>query len=325
MAEQAPGLELTEQDGESTNDLAEILAGLSRDQKTLSPKFFYDERGSQLFEQITELPEYYPTQTELDIMEDNIDEIARLIGPQASIIEFGSGSSTKTRMLLEHAIDLAAYVPVDISRDHLLASANTLAEEFPDIEVLPVAADFTHPFELPNPRITPVRNIVYFPGSTIGNFTPAGAHALLEVMHTEAGDGGALLIGVDLQKDPAVLEQAYNDSAGITAQFNLNVLQRLNHEFGADFDTSRFRHVAFYNEALGRVEMHLESSGKQRVTISDKQFLFRDGETIHTESSHKYTLKGFAKAAMRAGFEVHTVWTDARQYFSVQYCVRMTG
>lgn len=325
MSEQAPGLELTEQGGESTNDLAEILAGLSREQKTLSPKFFYDERGSLLFEQITELPEYYPTQTELAIMEDNIDEIERLIGPQASIIEFGSGSSTKIRLLLEHAIDLAAYVPVDISRDHLLASANVLAEEFPHIEVLPVAADFTHPFDLPNPRITPLRNVVYFPGSTIGNFTPAGAHTLLEVMHTEAGDGGALLIGVDLQKDRGVLERAYNDSTGITARFNLNVLHRLNREFGADFDTSRFRHVAFYNEALGRIEMHLESVGEQRVTIAEKQFLFRDGETIHTESSHKYTLEGFSKVAARAGFEVHTVWTDEWQYFSVQYCVRVAG
>lgn len=322
MARNATEIELTEQDAAVTDDLAEIIAGLERPQKTLSPKFFYDEAGSLLFDQITELPEYYPTQTELAIMQDNIGEIVRLIGAQASIIEFGSGSSMKTRLLLEHAIDLAAYVPVDISRDHLLASAGKLAAEFPHIEVLPVAADFTQPFELPDPRVMPVRNIVYFPGSTIGNFPPCDALGLLKVMHQEAGEDGALLIGVDLRKDPAVLEQAYNDDSGVTAEFNLNLLHRLNSEFGADFDIEQFGHVAFYNEDKGRIEMHLRSCREQTVHLGGRRFHFRDRETIHTESSHKYTLQGFRDIAAEAGFEVHTVWTDERDYFSLQYCLR---
>jgi dimethylhistidine N-methyltransferase len=322
MSRYATQLELTEQDDAVTDDEAEILRGLGRAQKALSPKFFYDEAGSKLFDRITELPEYYPTQTELGIMRDNIGEMVELIGPQASLIEFGSGSSTKTRMLLEHSIELAAYVPVDISRDHLLVSAETLAAEFPHIEVLPVAADFTQAFELPNPRIMPVRNIVYFPGSTIGNFPPRDALALLDVMHQEAREEGALLIGVDLQKDVQVLERAYNDSAGVTAQFNLNLLHRLNREFGANFDVGQFEHVAFYDAEPGRIEMHLKSLREQTVCVAGQRFRFRKGETIHTESSHKYTLDGFRLIAASAGFDVHTVWTDEREYFSLQYCLR---
>lgn len=322
MARHAAQIRLTEQDDAVTDDLTEILAGLSRPQKMLSPKFFYDESGSQLFEQITELPEYYPTKTELSIMQQHIGEMVELIGRKASLIEFGAGSSLKTRLLLEHAKDLAVYVPVDISRDHLLASANELAAEFPHIEVLPVAADFTQPFELPNPRVMPVRNIVYFPGSTIGNFPPADALALLEVMYQEAGVGGALLIGVDLQKDKEVLELAYNDTSGVTAEFNLNLLHRLNREFGANFDIEQFEHVAFYDEERGRIEMHLRSCGEQTVRIAGRKFHFRDRETIHTESSFKYTLRGFRDIAAQAGFEVDTVWMDERQYFSLQYCLR---
>ena len=207
------------------DELDELIDGLRQPEKTISPKYFYDERGSQLFDEITRLPEYYPTETELGIMRDNIDEIARLVGKQASLIEFGSGSSLKTRVLLEHLDDLAAYVPVDISEDHLLESARQIRGEFPDLDVLPVVADFTQAFQLPEPRVMPVRNIVYFPGSTIGNFTNDAAEALLQVMYEEAGAGGALLIGVDLQKDPAIIERAYNDSAGVTAEFNRNMLR----------------------------------------------------------------------------------------------------
>ncbi len=322
MAQDAPQLELTEQDATVTDDLAEILEGLSRPQKTLSPKFFYDEKGSLLFEQITELPEYYPTQTELSIMQDKVHEMVALIGAEASLIEFGSGSSLKIRLLLEHMIRPAAYVPVDISKEHLLASAESLAADFPNIEILPVAADFTQPFALPNPVISPVRNIIYFPGSTIGNFSPEDAKSLLEVMHQEAGEGGALLIGVDLQKSVEVLERAYDDSAGITASFNLNLLQRLNNEFGANFDIGAFEHMAHYNSTKSRIEMHLKSLKAQTVTIGGRRFEFAAGELLHTENSHKYTLASFSKLASSAGFTVHTVWMDEREYFSIQYCVR---
>lgn len=309
------------QDRRHEDDLAEILAGLAQEQKTLSPKFFYDDRGSALFEQITRLPEYYLTRTELAIMERHVGEIARLVGPQASLIEFGSGSSTKTRILLERLDRLAAYVPVDISRDHLFAAAEKLAAEFPHIEVLPVAADFTQPFRLPQPKIMPLRNIVYFPGSTIGNFSPAGALALLEVMRQEAAEDGALLIGVDLKKDKAILEHAYNDRRGVTAEFNLNMLERLNREFGASFDLGQFDHRAIYVEERGRIEMHLVSRREQWVTVGGARFHFRKGESIRTECSHKYTLDEFGAMAARTGFEVHEVWTDDDRLFSVQYCL----
>ena len=322
MAKHAVDIKLTEQDSEVSDDLAEILDGLSQPQKALSPKFFYDETGSQLFDQITELPEYYPTETELAIMRDKVSEIVELIGPEASLIEFGSGSSMKIRLLLEHMIRPAAYVPVDISREHLMAAAELLAADYPQIEILPVAADFTHPFDLPNPKIPPVRNIVYFPGSTIGNFTLDDARSLLRVMHQEAGEGGALLIGVDLQKDESVLERAYDDATGVTAEFNRNLLHRLNREFGADFDINAFEHVSFYNRERGRIEMHLKSLREQIVTIGKRKFGFADGESIHTESSHKYTLAGFRELAASAGFTVRKVWTDPRNYFSIQYCLR---
>lgn len=303
-------------------DLREVIEGLQQPEKMISPKYFYDERGSKLFEEITRLPEYYPTETELAIMRDNIDEISELAGAQASLIEFGSGSSLKTRVLLEHLRDLAVYVPVDISADHLLESAAQLRHDFPGLEILPVVADFTQPFALPNPKIMPLRNIVYFPGSTIGNFTDDAALDLLQVMHQEAGESGALLIGVDLQKDPDIIEQAYNDSAGITAEFNLNVLRHLNRAFGADFSPAAFSHSAEYNKDEGRVELRLVSSEDQDVSIGSEEFLIEKDETILTEYSHKYTLEGFAAMAGKAGFDVARVWTDADELFSVQYCLR---
>ena len=304
------------------DELDELIDGLKQPEKMISPKYFYDERGSQLFEEITRLPEYYPTETELGIMRDNVGEIAELVGKQASLIEFGSGSSLKTRVLLENLDELAAYVPVDISEDHLLESAQQIREDFPKLDVLPVVADFTQPFQLPSPKIMPVRNIVYFPGSTIGNFTHDAAHELLQVMHEEAGAGGALLIGVDLQKDPAIIERAYNDSAGVTAEFNRNMLRHLNREFGADFDLGAFAHSAEYNEKKGRVEIRLVSEQDQEFTLGNESFSIDRDEAILTEYSHKYTLEGFAAMAEAAAFRVEKVWMDAERLFSVQYLVR---
>ncbi len=299
-----------------------LIDGLRQPEKMISPKYFYDERGSQLFDEITRLPEYYPTETELGIMRDNIEEIASLVGKQASLIEFGSGSSLKTRVLLEHLDQLAAYVPVDISEDHLLESAQQIREEFPDLDVLPVVADFTHAFQLPTPKVMPVRNIVYFPGSTIGNFTHDAAQELLQVMYEEAGAGGALLIGVDLQKDPAIIERAYNDSAGVTAEFNRNMLRHLNREFGADFNLDAFAHSAKYNEKEGRIEIRLVSEQDQAFSLGHETFSIGKDEAILTEYSHKYTLEGFAAMGDAAGFRVERVWMDAGRLFSVQYLVR---
>ena len=317
------GAYLTEQEHSAAAELEEILEGLSRPQKALSPKFFYDSRGSILFDAICELPEYYLTRTELSIMQMHIDEIVGLVGPQASLIEFGSGSSQKTRMLLEKLDRLAAYVPVDISRDHLLSAAESLAADFPTVEVWPVLADFTQPFELPNPSVMPLRNIVYFPGSTIGNFSPKKAHSLLQVMHVEAGKDGALLIGVDLQKDTAIIERAYNDEAGVTAEFNLNMLSRINQEFGANFNLNLFGHSAIYNEKYDRVELNLISECEQIVRIGGQSIHFDKGEALLTEHSHKYTLEQFCGMADSAGFDVHKVWTDPEQLFSIQYCLRV--
>lgn len=302
--------------------IQEIVDGLQQDEKSISPKYFYDERGSQLFDRITTLPEYYPTKTEFGIMRQNIAEIAELVGPQASLIELGSGSSSKTRVLLEHLNELAVYVPVDISEEHLLASAQQIRAEFPELEVLPVVADFTRHFALPKPTVMPRRNLVYFPGSTIGNFTNDVALDLLKVMYDEAGEDGALLIGVDLQKDPGIIERAYNDSAGVTAEFNLNMLRHLNREYGSDFDLHSWSHDAQYNEDEGRVEIRLINETEQTVNIGEEEVVFGEGEGILTEYSHKYTLAGFAAMAGKAGFRVERVWTDADRLFSVQYCVR---
>jgi dimethylhistidine N-methyltransferase len=314
---------LTKQDEDVTNELAEIFAGLGAATKTLPPKFFYDERGSDLFDRICDLPEYYLTRTELDIVRHNVTEMARIIGPQASLIEFGSGASIKVRILLDNLDRLAAYVPVDISKDFLVDAANKIQADYPHIEVLPVAADFTHPFDLPDPKVMPLRNVVYFPGSTIGNFSPAAALELLRVMYQEAGEDGGLLIGIDRQKDPAVLERAYNDSAGVTAEFNLNLLRHINREYGANFDLSQFRHKAHYNSIDGRIEMRLVSKVAQTVEVAGRKFDFRENEAIVTEHSHKYTIDGFAAMVRRAGFEIGKIWSDEQDWFSVCYCRRV--
>jgi L-histidine N-alpha-methyltransferase len=305
-----------------TDELETLIAGLRQPQKMISPKYFYDETGSKLFEEITQLPEYYLTDTELEIMETHIDEMAGVIGEKASLIEFGAGSGMKTRLLLEHMHSPAVYVPVDISEEHLLDNQRHIQDDYPDIEVLPVVADFLHPFDLPNPKTMPHRNVVYFPGSTIGNFEENDALELLRVMHGEAGEDGALLIGVDLQKDPAVIDAAYNDSAGVTAEFNRNMLRHLNREFGSDFDLDAFEHRATYKPDEGRVVVELISTREQEAHIGDARIEFGRNETIITEYSHKYTLDGFAAIANEAGFSVDKVWTDPRDWFSVQYCTR---
>jgi len=299
-------------------EIAEIVAGLNLPQKMISPKYFYDERGSKLFEQICELPEYYPTRTEIGIMESCMNEIAREIGRHVSVIEYGIGSGLKTRILLENLDDPVAFIPIDISPEHLAESCQNLAARFPHIEILSVAADFTRPVPIPVPGRTPARNLVYFPGSTIGNFEPEAALELLNVMHQEAGPGGALLIGVDLKKDPQMIENAYNDSAGVTAEFNLNVLQRLNREYGSDFVLDAFRHTATYNESSGRIEMYLVSQCDQLVTFEEHRFTFTEGEKIITEYCHKFSLEGFRELATVAGFRHVNTWLDANRWFSIQ-------
>jgi L-histidine Nalpha-methyltransferase len=297
--------------------LADVLAGLSAGRKTLPCKYFYDERGSALFERICELDEYYPTRTELGILRRHVGAMAAALGPRCLIVEYGSGSSTKTRLLLERLDDPAAYVPVDISREHLLRSAAALAARYPRLRVIPVCADFTRPFGLPGVRGA-LRRVAYFPGSTIGNFAPADARSFLAHVARQCGSGGALLIGVDLRKSRAILEPAYDDARGVTAEFNRNLLRRINSELGADFDPSAFDHRAFWNTDEGRVEMHLVSRREQQVRLAGRPFRFARGETIHTENSYKYDLAGFAALASAAGFEVERVWTDDAPLFSVQ-------
>jgi L-histidine Nalpha-methyltransferase len=299
-------------------EIAEIVAGLNLPQKMISPKYFYDERGSRLFEQICDLQEYYLTRTEIRIMRENISEMVKEIGPHVSVIEFGSGSGLKTRILLESLVELFVYVPVDISMEHLLETSAALKEDFPGLEILPVAADFTRPFPLPQPANMPVRNLVYFPGSTIGNFEPEAAIELLRVMHQEAGAGGALLIGVDLKKDRQMIESAYNDSEGVTAEFNLNVLRRLNREYGSDFDLDKFIHTAIYDESSGRIEMCLVSQHDQEVTLGEHLFSFTEGEKIITEYCHKFSLEDFRELASAAGFEHVNTWLDPNRWFSIQ-------
>jgi len=305
--------------------LGEVLAGLRQRQKTLPCKYFYDERGSQLFDAICGLPEYYLTRTELGIMETHVAEMAAALGEQLILVEPGSGTSLKTRLLLEHLRDPVAYVPVDIAREHLLQAADRLNRLHPRLEVLPVCADFNQPFELPRAARAAMRTAVYFPGSTLGNFDPAEAGRLLGHMRRLAGPDGALLIGIDLRKDVAVLEKAYDDASGVTAEFNLNLLSRINEELDADFDLRRFAHRAVYNAAEGCIEMHLVSAKAQTVRVADETFEFRAGEHILSERSHKYTMDGFAALAGRAGLKIEQQWMDDRRYFCVAYLTPIEG
>jgi dimethylhistidine N-methyltransferase len=298
---------------------AEILLGLTASQKHISSKHFYDERGSRLFNQICQLPEYYLTRTELQLMDSHLDKVASLVGPKAAIIEFGAGSNTKIRKLLDHLPKPAAYVPVDISGDYLLKQAASLARDYPNVHVQPVFADFMQPFDLPQHPVMPERNLVFFPGSTIGNFTPGEAQKLLEVMRLEARLGGALLIGVDLRKNTSLLHAAYNDSQGVTAEFNLNVLRRLNTELSGNFNLADFSHQAIYDETHGRIEMRLISQKAQKVLLAGQEISFEAGEFIITEYSYKYSLDGFRALARSAGWEPQRNWVDDDRLFSMHY------
>ncbi len=296
----------------------DVLDGLRESPKQLSPVWFYDEVGSSLFDSICDLPEYYLTRTEMQIMARHGAEMAQLIGPHAALIEFGSGSSDKTRVLLDKLESLACYVPIDISRDYLFDAAGTLARDYPQLRITPVCADFTQPFDLPVHIAAAHRRVVYFPGSTLGNFETQAARRLLATMRTIIGRKGAVLIGIDLRKDPNMLERAYNDDAGVTAAFNLNALRHLNRELGADFDVDAFEHSAVWVEDHSRIEMHLVSTRDQSIHLGDETVQIRRGERLRTELSHKYSLDDFAALAASADLDVERVWTDDNALFSVQ-------
>ena len=297
----------------------EVLAGLSKTPRQLPYKFFYDEEGAQLFHQICELPEYYITRTEIEILRLHGAEMAEALGRQIELIGLGTGAGTKTRILLEELRDPLVYVPIDISREQLEKSSERFRKMFPKLQILPVAADYLEPFELPLPRQVSSRSVVYFPGSTIGNFEPDHATEFLSRLVDLVGEGSGLLIGVDLQKDRHVIEAAYNDSAGVTAKFNKNLLARINRDLGADFDLGRWQHYAVYNPAEGRIEIYLLSETDQAVRIADRTFQFRAGEKILTEYSYKHTIGGFITLARQAGFDFQQVWTDDQRWFGVFY------
>ncbi len=295
-----------------------VIDGLKKPEKALSPVWFYDELGSFLFDNICELPEYYLTRTEIAIMRAHASEMAEHVGRDAAMIELGSGTSLKTRLLLDQIEMPATYVPVDIAREHLLDAAGAIARDYPDLRVIPVCANFAQPFELPAYVANSSRRVVYFPGSTIGNFDTDEAARLLRRIREMIGDDGAVLIGVDLRKDPRILHRAYNDDAGVTAEFNINALRHLNRELGADFDLDAFEHAAVWVENKSRIEMHLISKEDQRVHIGDEEVTIKRGEHILTEYSHKYTLESFADLAATADLSVTRVWMDPQKQFSVQ-------
>ena len=297
--------------------LEEVLQGLAARPRRIAPKFFYDERGSRLFDAICELPEYYPTRTEMGILESCAGEMARLAGPDATLIELGSGASRKIRLLLE-AMRPRRYLGIDISREFLRQSVERLACDYSWLEVHASCADFMRDFELPDVAHTG-RKLAFFPGSTIGNFEPHEALAFLQRVRRLIQPDGALLIGVDLKKDPAILNAAYNDSAGLTAQFNLNLLQRLHTELGAEVDPRGFRHRAFYNAGRGRIEMHLVSRRAQDIRLGGQRFHFAPGDGIHTENSYKYSVDEFHALARGAGLRPRQVWLDDERLFSVHY------
>jgi len=299
--------------------LGDVIAGLSLPRKELPPKYFYDERGSRLFEAICEVPEYYLTRAETALMAARAGEMARRLGPRSAVIEYGSGSGRKTRILVQ-ALDPVAYVPIDIAREQLRATAAGFASEFPGLAVIAVCADYSRPLALPELEgLEARRRIIYFPGSTIGNLSVPEAAVFLANARTLAGAGGGMLVGVDLKKDAARLNAAYNDARGITAEFNLNLLRRINRELGAGFDLSAFRHHAFYNAARSRIEMHLVSLRDQHVRIGGRAFRIRAGESIHTENSCKYSVDEFRRLAASAGFEPAACWTDPERLFAVHY------
>ena len=298
----------------------DLLAALASRPRSIAPKYFYDAEGSRLFDRICELPEYYPTRTEVGILTARAQEIAAQMGPGVDLVEFGAGSLTKVRLLLDAMQAPARYVPIDISGDHLAQAANDLRAAYPGLHVEPVVADYGQPFSLPAAPSGGGRRVGFFPGSTIGNYTPPEAVAFFR-MAAGVLRGGALLVGADLIKDPEVLHAAYSDAQGVTAAFNLNLLSRANRELGANFAVAQFAHSAFYNAPLQRIEMHLMSRVRQQVTLCGQPFSFEEGETLHTENSYKFTIDGLRALAIQAGFKPGPVWTDAKQLFSLHWLV----
>jgi L-histidine Nalpha-methyltransferase len=301
----------------------EILAGLTATPKRIPAKYFYDDAGCRLFERITEQPEYYPTRTEIAVLERNADAITQLFPEKSALIEFGAGTTTKVRILLRAAKTLVAYVPVDIAADHLRHETDSVARDFPHLQVLPVAADFTQSFELPA-AVQELPRVGFFPGSTIGNFEPHEASRFLQRAGAILGADAVLIVGVDLIKDPQVLNAAYNDAQGVTAAFNLNLLTRINRELGGQFKPECFEHHAFFNRHQNRVEMHLASLKRQKVRVDGETIDFRAGETIHTESSYKYSIESFGALARGAGWKPLTVWTDDNRHFAV-HALKLEG
>ncbi|MHB8781323.1 MAG: L-histidine N(alpha)-methyltransferase [Candidatus Geothermincolia bacterium] len=301
--------------------LAEVVEGLGKPRKELPSKYFYDATGARLFEEICTLDEYYVPRTEASILRENLGEMAELVGERVLLVDFGCGDCAKVRILLEALRRPAGFVPVDISFEQLCRVSLDLRDEYPGLEVLPVCADYTLDLHLPEPQKRASRKIIFFPGSTLGNFDPLPARLFLNKMGSLAGEGGGLLVGVDLMKDPAVLHAAYNDRRGITAAFNMNLLKRINRELGADFDLRDWRHYAFFNPAETRVEMHLVSLTDQVAKIGDRSFRFMEGESIWTESSYKYTRAQLQTMAASAGLRIARTWTDPSRWFSLLYLV----
>jgi dimethylhistidine N-methyltransferase len=306
--------------------LTEVIVGLSQPQKVLPAKYFYDEKGSKLFEAITQLPEYYPTRVEINLLREHRNAIAQLLKEDVWLLEYGSGASLKIRLLLQ-AIRPNCYVPMDISKDFLLASAESLMEDYPWLNVYAACVDYSQPVRLPADMITSAQKLGFFPGSSIGNFSPQEAQIFLQGVRSTLGKDGAMLIGIDLKKDKDVLEAAYNDCQGVTAAFNFNILHHINGVLGTQFNTDYFEHKAIYSEVKGRVEMHLVSTMDQIVKISDnsnpdgesKNIIFKVGDSIHTENSYKYSKQGFTDLVEGAGFEVRECWSDEKDYFAMFY------
>ncbi|MEX0890388.1 MAG: L-histidine N(alpha)-methyltransferase [Balneolaceae bacterium] len=294
----------------------EILQGLQNEQKVIPSKYLYDTKGSELFEEITHLQEYYPTRTEISILQNNMQEIVNMVGSNVLLAELGSGSSRKTRMLLDNLSRPAAYVPIDISSEYLTHVVSQLQDDYSGLEVLPLCADYTKPFHLPNTSSTYNRTVLFYPGSTIGNFIPEKAHTFLGSLSRQLESGDGFLIGIDLKKDKKVLEKAYNDSQGTTARFNKNILRHINKKLCANFSLANFQHRAFYNTSVGRIEMHLVSTTHQEVTISGERITILKGESIHTENSYKYSLDEFYKL-IQPYFSIKKNWLDPKRYFAV--------